>query len=164
MSLIESVLVPITLGAVLTCGLVAGLLFAFSNFVMRALGSIRASAGIAAMQAINVEVQNPVFFTVFFGAAVLSIVLACFALARWHHSSSVWLLTGATLYLTGGIVVTVLRNVPLNNALATVAASSPEAIALWRDYFAKWNRWNHVRTLATLLATAAFAIALCRHV
>ena len=41
--------------AVLGCGLVAGIFFAFSTFVMRALGRRPAGEGIAAMQAINIR-------------------------------------------------------------------------------------------------------------
>ena len=48
--------------------LVAGIFFAFSTFVMKALGRLQPEQGIAAMQAINVTVLNPWFFTVFFDA------------------------------------------------------------------------------------------------
>ena len=45
----------------------AGTLFAFSVFVMRALGRLPAAHGIAAMQSINIAVVNPWFMTVFMG-------------------------------------------------------------------------------------------------
>ena len=44
------------------CGLIAGTFFAFSVFVMRALASIAAPAGIAAMQAINIVVIESALF------------------------------------------------------------------------------------------------------
>ena len=49
----------LTLAAVLGSGLVAGIFFAFSTFVMRALGQLPENQGIAAMKAINVTVLNP---------------------------------------------------------------------------------------------------------
>jgi uncharacterized membrane protein len=159
---LESFLFPLTLGAALGCGLIAGLFFAFSNFVMKALGHIPPSAGIAAMQSINVTVLNPVFFLVFLGAAVLSLVLACFALLRWQHPASAWLLAGAVLYLVGGFLVTAAGNVPLNDKLAGFDPLNPQSIAFWREYVARWSVWNHVRTMACLLATAAFSIGLTR--
>ncbi len=44
--------------AVLGSGLVAGIFFAFSSFVMRALGQLRENQGIAAMKAINVTASS----------------------------------------------------------------------------------------------------------
>jgi uncharacterized membrane protein len=56
----------IALGAALGTGLMAGLFFAFSVSVMRALASRPAAEGIAAMQAISRAILNPVFLVVFF--------------------------------------------------------------------------------------------------
>lgn len=129
MNLIESFLFPLTLSAALSCGLVAGIFFAFSNFVMGALVRIQPSAGIAAMQAINVTVLNPVFFLFFLGAAVLSLVLVCFAIFRWQHPASAWLVTGGVLYLAGSFLVTVAGNVPLNEALASIDPPQSESVS-----------------------------------
>jgi hypothetical protein len=66
------ILLPVlTFVAALGTGLIAGLLFAFSAFVMNALARLPPEQGIAAMQSINVAVLNPLFFTVFFGTAVV---------------------------------------------------------------------------------------------
>jgi len=162
MSFLENFLFPLTLGAALGCGLVAGLFFAFSNFVMSALGRIPPGAGIAAMRSINVTVLNPLFFTVFMGTAALSLLLAVFSLLRWQHPASAWLLAGSVLYLAGGFLVTAACNVPLNDALAGVDPLNPQSIAVWRDYVARWTPWNHVRTVASFLAAAAFSVGLSR--
>ena len=50
--------------ATLGCGLMAGLFFAFSNFVMRALCNLSPTKGIATMQSINVTALNPLFLTI----------------------------------------------------------------------------------------------------
>ena len=54
-----------TFFATLGCGLMAGLFFTFSNFVMKGLGNLSPVKGIAAMQSINLAVLNPLFLTIF---------------------------------------------------------------------------------------------------
>src|SRR4029079_9599769 len=112
--------------AALGAGLVAGIFFAFSAFIMTALARLPAQGGIAAMQSINVAVLNPVFFAAFFGTAALSLVLAIAALLWWSEPGALYLLAGSLLYLVGTILVTIVFNVPLNNRLASVAPSSAE--------------------------------------
>ena len=55
----------LTFVVALGSGLVAGIFFAFSNFVMKALGCVPPAQGIAAMQSINAVVLNRWFFAVF---------------------------------------------------------------------------------------------------
>jgi uncharacterized membrane protein len=144
----------------LGCGLIAGTFFAFSVFVMRALAALPAPNGIAAMQSINVVVLNPVFLGVFVGSAVLCLVAAIASFIRWQGAGSVWVLGGALLYLAGCFAVTVVFNVPLNDALAKATPAAPESLDVWNGYLNNWTMWNHVRTLASLAASAAFMIAI----
>ena len=51
--------------AALGTGIVGGIFFAFSSFVMAALARIPAAQGIAAMNSINAVVLNPIFMTPF---------------------------------------------------------------------------------------------------
>jgi uncharacterized membrane protein len=146
--------------AALGSGLMAGLFFAFSTSVMSALGRMPPPAGISAMQSINVTILNPVFFAVFFGTALLSIVLIAGALAGWSDMSAAALLAGGLLYLAVCMAVTMVFNVPLNNALAATAADSAGGAAIWSRYLAEWVPWNHVRTVACLASCAAFIQAL----
>lgn len=60
-----------TVLSALGCGLMAGVFFAFSTFVMKALGALPPAQGIAAMQSINVAVINRWFMAAFFGTALL---------------------------------------------------------------------------------------------
>lgn len=53
--------------SVLGCGLMAGVFFAFSSFVMNALARLQPTQGIAAMQSINITVINPLFMAPFLG-------------------------------------------------------------------------------------------------
>jgi uncharacterized membrane protein len=141
-------------------GLIAGAFFAFSSFVMGALGKLPASQGIAAMQSINVVVINPIFLGVLFGTAVLALFLGFGAIRHLADPRAIWIVTGAGLYVIGTVVVTMIFNVPLNNALAAVDPASSEGAAVWADYLRTWTNWNHVRGLAALAASGAFIFAL----
>jgi uncharacterized membrane protein len=152
----------LTLAAALGAGLVAGIFFAFSAFIMAALGRLAPEGGISAMQSINVSVLNPMFFFVFFGTAVLALVLAIAALAGWSPSRLLYLLAGSLLYLAGTIFVTMAFNVPLNNRLASIGAKSAEGAGVWKTYLSAWTAWNHVRTIAALAACASFIMALSK--
>ena len=151
----------LTFVAALGSGLVAGVFFAFSNFVMKALARVPPEHGIGAMQSINVVVLNKLFFAVFFGTAVCCLVLAAMSLFQWQKPGAAYLLIGSLLYLIGTILVTIACNVPLNDALAAVNSSSADAGRLWTHYHKIWTIWNHVRTGAALTAAASFTVALC---
>jgi uncharacterized membrane protein len=155
-------LFALTLVAALGCGLMAGVFFAFSAFVMKALARLPPSEGIAAMQSINVAVLNPWFMSAFLGTAALCVLAVIFSAMRWHEPGAVYLLLGSVLYLAGTLMVTILFNVPRNNALAAVVPTDPSGAGLWADYVAGWTAWNHVRTAAALAAAASFGIALAR--
>jgi uncharacterized membrane protein len=62
----------------------------------------------------------------------------------------------------GAILVTILGNVPLNNALANVDPNSTEGTILWAKYLTDWTFWNHVQTLAALAASAMFIVSLTK--
>lgn len=158
--MLDHVLYPLTFLALLGSGLVAGVFFAFSSFVMRALSKLPAAQGLAAMQSINIVVINPIFLGVFIGTAVLSLMVIGMALIRWNPSVSIWILVGGLLYIVGCFGVTIAFNVPLNDSLATVIPTDPLAEQQWGDYILRWTRWNHVRTVAALLAAGALALAL----
>ena len=76
------------LAAALGAATIGGVFFAFSTFVMRALGQLPPAQGIAAMQRINVVVLNPMFLGTFVGTAVLQGLVALLALGGWGSRSS----------------------------------------------------------------------------
>lgn len=134
---------------------VGGVFFAFSTFVMKALAQLPAAQGVAAMQHINVVVINPGFMGVFMGTLLLS--LACVVVALM--TASLTLLAAGLLYAVGTFGVTMAFNVPRNNRLARLEATSPDAAAYWPAYVREWTRWNHVRTGAALAAAACAVLA-----
>ena len=152
----------LTFVSLLGAGLIAGFLLAFSIVVMKALAQQPPPQGIAAMQSINIVVLNPIFFTAFFGTAAACLVLIVSAFFRWQRPGAAYLLAGSLLYLVGTILVTIIFNVPRNNALAAVDPTSAESANVWANYLSSWTAWNHVRTIAALAAAASFTIALCQ--
>jgi uncharacterized membrane protein len=160
-AVIDRLIFALTFLSALGAGLMAGLFFAFSAFVMTALGRIAPAAGISAMQSINVTILNPVFFTVFFGTVATSLPLAVAAFFKWAEPGAAVLLAGGLLYILCSLVVTIVFNVPLNDGLAAVASDSAEGASRWTRYRAVWTPWNHVRTVGCLAASAAFIAALC---
>jgi uncharacterized membrane protein len=144
----------------LGAGLVAGVFFAFSNFVMKALGQLPAEQGVAAMQRINVVVLNPAFLALFVGTAAVAGLCAAGALLTWGSMRSMLLLAAALLYLVGCFGVTAAFNVPRNERLARLDAGSAAAVAYWPAYLREWLLWNHVRTVAAVASAAATMIGL----
>jgi uncharacterized membrane protein len=144
--------------AAIGCGLVAGVFFAFSTFVMPALARLQPSQGITAMQSINITAINPLFMLALFGTALACLILAVFVLFKWQQSGAVYLLVGSLLYLIGTIGVTIACNVPLNDALAIVKPDSAEGATLWARYLTDWTFWNHVRTIAAIIAATLFTL------
>jgi uncharacterized membrane protein len=162
MTFLNQLLFPLTFFAALSCGMIGGVFFAFSNFVMKALAGVPDDHGLKAMQAINVTVLNPLFLTLFVGAAAICLVLGVFSVMRWQTPGAACLLIGGLLYFGGNFVVTAACNVPRNDALAQIGATDPQAVDAWRKYVDEWTRWNHVRTITAMAAAASFTIALCQ--
>jgi uncharacterized membrane protein len=154
-----SVLLFLTFASALGCGLAAGVFFAFSTFVMKALGRLPPAAAIAAMQAINVAAINPWFMSALFGTAASCAVLGISALLS-PTPGAAWRLGGSALYLAGTVLVTVVCNVPRNNVLAALDPGGPDAAAAWSQFLAGWTVWNHVRAVSALLAAASLTVAL----
>ncbi len=158
-----STTLPLLVGlATLGSALIAGTFFAFSSFIMRALGDLPPAAGIAAMQRINVVVLNRSFLGAFMGTAVVSLGVGVLAVFGSDHPGAAWFVAGAMLYLLGTFAVTAAGNVPLNDRLAAVEAETPAAAEVWSHYLVRWTRLNTLRTAAAALAVAAFCVGLSR--
>ena len=82
----------------------AGIFFAFSSFVIKALAEQLSSQGITTMQ--SIKSIRGLFMLVFLGPAAVCIVLNIFLLLQWHQSVTVYWLAGSLLYLVGTIGVT----------------------------------------------------------
>ena len=157
---LEQLLVVLAFLGAVGSGLIAGVFYAFSTFVMRALARLPAEQGVAAMQAINVAVINPAFLGVFLGTAVAGAAAVVAAGFGWGRPGAGWMLAGGLLYLGGTFLVTLACNVPLNNGLAKLAPGDGDAARQWRSYVTRWTMWNHVRTAAAVLALACYVCSI----
>lgn len=150
------------LAAAFTTALIAGLFYAYSCSVNPGLGKLTDANYLLAMQSINREILNPVFFMSFMGTLVL------LPLSTWLQYNPVaplrfYLLLGATLvYAVGTFGVTIFGNVPLNNMLdaSHIQSASPEVLSQQRALFEKpWNRLHGIRTVANSVALALVLLA-----
>ena len=156
----SGVLYAATLVTALGCGLVAGVFFAFSSFVIASLKRLPSAQGIAAMHSINVLAVTPVFMVALFGTAAACLGLGAWALVASDGLPTALMLAACALYLVGVIGVTIAGNVPLNNRLAKLHPRDAGAAGFWDQYLTRWTAWNHVRTVAALAAAAVLTIAL----
>lgn len=155
----DDLLPAVTLFAVITTGLLAGVYFTFSAFMMRALDRLPPAQGASVMQTINVVIINPAFMLVFIGSAAAGAVLAISAPFRWSDPGTQYLLAGSLLCLVGSLLVTGIFNVPLNDTLAAVTPGSTGSETVWTDYVRTWTAWNHVRTASSIGATVLLSLA-----
>jgi len=143
----------------LGAGLNAGVFYAFSTFVMQALGRLPSKAAVEAMQAINIEAPRPGFMVVFMGTAAVSVILAIVSIGRLGEPAAVYQLVGSGLYLVG-VVITGTFHVPRNNALARLDPGTDVAAKAWSVYLPTWTRGNHVRAFTSLSASLALILSL----
>ncbi len=146
-------------------GIVAGLFFAWTISVMNGLAKLSDKEFILSMQSMNREIQNPIFFIFFFGTAIL-LPICAFISYRGSLNSSFWLIfIPMLLYLIGVMMVTIFKNVPLNNMLErfVLDSSTLEQIDVVRRKFeAPWNRWNLVRTISGMLSFALLLLGMIK--
>jgi len=144
----EEVIIATLWFATISVGIMAGVYFAFSAFVMQSLDATGRATGMVAMQAINRIIVRSLFLPLFFASSLTCLLLAVFGLMEWGSAGAWQMVVGGALYVIGMLAVTAAANVPLNNALESTDASGPEAEAMWRRYMQRWLPWNHVRTVS----------------
>jgi len=154
----SEILPMICVAAITGAGIITGLLFAFSNFVMSALTDLPAEKAMFAMQRINEKIINPLFMLFFLGTPVLCLFIVVITGMQLDKPGNIYLLAGALAYLVGPFGITMLFNVPLNNQLAR--SNVAEADSIWPLYLSKWQRWNHIRTYTGLVSIVSMAIGL----
>ncbi len=137
--------------AALSSGLIAGIYFAFSTFIMRAFATLHPSHAVMAMNAINKGILRSLFMPLFFGSTISAVLLIITALINLEANHSGLVLLAGAIYFFGMFACTAVFNVPLNNALAKLDTNNTEAHQVWAHYLKTWTRWNHVRTASALI-------------
>ncbi|WP_376775300.1 MULTISPECIES: anthrone oxygenase family protein [Rhizobium] len=102
-------------------GAIFGFFYAWVCSTMWGLDRADPRVAIAAMQAMNASVRNAVFFPAFF----LTPVILGLTVAATHFSgrgaAAFWFCAAAAIYLVFGLMLTLMVNVPMNEALAATA-------------------------------------------
>jgi uncharacterized membrane protein len=142
---------------VLAAALIAGFFYAYSVSVMPGLGASDPLAATLAMRGINAVIRTPLFAFSFFGALAFPVVAGLLARRR---AVAILAVASGIVYGVGGVAVTFTVKVPLNEVLAAASPTAARAPDLWRQYATPWTTWNHVRTLASIIAFALVTTAL----
>lgn len=136
---------------IIAYGLTGGVFLAFLDFLMRSYAKTPAANGVETMQVINREVFRWVFMTLFMGLAPVSALLIWGGMSA-ESGGSLLVLAGVT-YLIGCFGVTITCNVPMNNALESMDATTKAGQTYWlQTYLPRWTVWNTVRTVACICA------------
>lgn len=163
MSVAATVFLVLLVIGIIGTGLVSGVFFAFSGFVVQGLDRLPPAHAARAMQEINVTAPRPPLMLALFGTGLVLVALAVLPLlfvgrlggAGW------WMLAAAVVYVVGAIGVTAAANVPRNNRLAAAPEGDEAALAAaWLEFRPGWLAWNHVRWLTSAAACACLAMAL----
>jgi uncharacterized membrane protein len=161
----ENLQQPAIIASTLVAGLVAGLFYTWSCGIVQGLGKLPDMQYLNAMQSINREIQQPLFFSSFMGALILLPFSAWFSYRGHHQEAYPWLLAASLLYIAGVFGVTVAGNVPLNNMLDKMPLHDYDTSLLARQrqtFEPKWNRLNLIRTVCAIAAFICAIIACVR--
>ena len=147
--------------SILAYAFVGGVFLAFSDFIMRSLAHTGGIGGVDAMQVINREVFRWVFMALFIGMAPVSLAIAGYGWFVVGLGPGTLLMLAGLIYVVGCFGVTVFFNVPMNEALAGMDASSSAAQDYWAGtYLPRWTFWNSIRTFACTLSAALLLFGL----
>ncbi len=136
----------------ITTALMAGLFFSWSVAVMPGLSLVHNDQYLAAMQAMNRAIQNPLFLICFMLPVAL---LPLVAYHYYHTGGFVWLLVAEVLYVAGVFLVTMIGNVPINDRLDKMHLTLSTADDLHAMRMRIENTWvwlNYIRTVAAVAA------------
>lgn len=148
---------------IVTTALSAGLFYAWSISVIPGLKNISSKSYLEAVQSINRAILNPGFFIIFFCSIIL-MILSIYFQYKVKVNLAFWLITvGTIFYLIGTVGVTIFGNVPMNEILdlVNINALSGEELENTRLPFEnKWNQFNTVRVISSVLAFSMFLLAI----
>lgn len=140
----------------LLTALIAGLFYSYSCSVNPGLGKLADKEYLLAMQSINREILNPVFFASFMGTLIMLPVVTWMQYNREGATVVFWLMLASTaIYAIGTFGITAAGNVPLNEMLARfdLGNATSSQLADYRAQFEKpWNSLHAMRTVAVVIS------------
>ena len=150
---------------ILLCSLVSGFIFTYSIVVMPGLSNLNDKDFLKAFQVTDAVIQNnqPLFMFTWIGSivAILTTIVASLITVGLLEF---WLiiLVGAA-YLLGVQGITVAIHIPLNNHIQklNIEELNDKTLAYERKNFeAKWNFFNKIRTFVAISASSLLLIVL----
>ena len=141
-----------TLSIIIT-GLSAGIFFSWSITVIPGTKFISDSCYLETMKSINIRIKNPLFLVIFMGPI--------FLLAYQARSFDPLSVTALLIYLIGPLGITFTKNIPLNDKLDAKDLNSlslTDKKSFRQDYESKWNFWNYIRTVMSVISFILIAL------
>jgi len=140
--------------ALLLSGAIFGFFYAWVCSTMWGLDAADPRVAIRAMQAMNDSVRNAVFAPAFFGTPFALGLAAWLCRRDGVNGAAMVFGVAALVYFFGGMVLTLMVNVPMNEALAVqdVPEDIEAARAIWQGYSPRWQVFNILRTVVSGVA------------
>ena len=126
-------------------GIMGGIYLIFTNTIISALKEVENGALI--MAKINDVILNWSFKLIFFFSALSSAYFGIFA-----NNVEFSFQLGCVVFFAGTFLITVFKNIPLNNKLKQAAYMQSNVNETWALYLILWQRWNTIRTFSALLS------------
>ena len=157
--LLDTLRVPVLLGAGLAAGLQAGTYYTWASGVMPGLARVDDRTFVHAMQQMNIAIVNPVFLATFLGAPALAAV----GVAVSGGPARPWAIAALVLAI-GTVAITGGGNIPLNNAIDAAGDidTIPDLAAVRADFETAWVRWNIARCFTSAGALGCLLVAALR--
>ena len=145
--------------AIILTGLSAGFFYAWEFTVIPGTKKVGDHTYIETMQSINRAIINPAFMLIFFGTLAVQVL----STYQFKGTTAFWFLLAATaVYSFGSILVTIVGNVPMNNALDVVnlnSLNSEQLINQRSQYEPRWNRLHSIRTAFSVISFMLLLLA-----
>jgi uncharacterized membrane protein len=140
--------------ATVTTGMMAGVYAIYTNAFMPGLAKTDDKTFVAAFQAVDRAIINPIFLGLgFLGSLVFTLLAGLFSLGE---GALVWIAIAFVLNLITAII-TIAVNVPLNDALKAAGDPNTIDVAAARAAFNE-SRWRSYNAIRVVLDSVAFAL------
>lgn len=158
------ILIGSAFASLLLSGAIFGFFYAWVCSTMWGLDAADPRVAMAAMQAMNASVRNVVFAPAFFGTGPVLLLTAVLALRAGRAGAARLFGLAGVVYVLGGTVLTMVVNVPMNEALGAleVPGTIEAAARIWADYSPRWQLFNTIRTVASGVTLTLTGAALMR--
>jgi uncharacterized membrane protein len=153
--------------AAFLCSLVAGFLFAFAIVVMPGIGRLDDGGFIRTFQVIDKVIGNnqPLFVLMWVGSVLALVAAAVLGIWQLAGINRLLVIAAALVYVTGVQLPTFTINIPMNNELQRLDPGTASGAIQERarsSFEPRWNRWNAIRAVCSILVSILLLMVLLR--